>query len=112
MDNPDALLKYAVEQAVGHINHDRLDPQSALTKVAVDLQLNPNFIKRAAEAINVALTYNHMKTASDKAADFPIVDASQVVDHIYGQKEKTAGEFKAEQLSSYQSSEVAPKFDR
>lgn len=110
--NPDALLKYAVEQAVMHINHDRLEPQAALTKVATDLQLNHNFIKRAAEALNVALTYNHMKTATDKAADFPIVDAKQVVEHIYGQKEKTASEFKADSFSSNQSSEVTPKFDR
>lgn len=112
MDNPDALLKYAVEQVVMHINHDRLEPQAALTKVATDLQLNHNFIKRAAEAVNVALTYNHMKTASDKSADFPIVDAKQVVDHIYGKKEKTAGELRAERFSSNQSAEVAPKFDR
>jgi len=112
MDNPDALLKYAVEQTIQLINNDKLQPEAAVTKIARELELNPNFIKRAAEAINVALTYNHMKTATDKATDFPIVDAQNVVRSIFGEKEKTAGEYAADQFSTHQVGGVTPKFDR
>lgn len=112
MDNPDALLKYAVEQAIQLINSDKLQPEAAVTKIARELELNPNFIKRASEAINVALTYNHMKTAADKAADFPIVDAQNVVRSIFGEKEKTAAEYAAEQFSTHQVGGVTPKIDR
>lgn len=109
---PDALIKFAVETAVRYINSEGLAPQDAMTKTAKELQLNPNFIKRASEAINVALTYNHLKKAEDKAADFPIVDAQKVAQDIYGGKEKTASEFISEEFSSNQNEEIAPKFVR
>ncbi len=112
MQNPDALVKAAVQDIVTYIN-DGLSPQAATEKVAVELQLNHNFIKRASEAVNVALHYDHFKkNASDKSADFPIVDAQQVVNKVYGTKEKTASEFKSELFSSFQSEEIAPKFSR
>jgi hypothetical protein len=61
----------------------------------------------------VALHYNHFKKHPDaKADDFPIVDAQKVAEDIFGQKEKTASEFKSELFSSFQSEETSPKFAR
>ncbi|CAK0744904.1 conserved hypothetical protein [Gammaproteobacteria bacterium] len=112
MKNPDALVKFAVTDIVNQINIG-LTPQAATEKVAKELDLNPNFIKRAAEAINVALHYNHFKKHADaKADDFPIVDAQVAVENIFGAKEKTASEFRSELLSSFQSEEISPKFAR
>ena len=112
MDNPDALVKFAVQQIVHEINAG-MNPQDATEKVAVDLKLSPNFIKRASEAINVAPHYNHFKKhAEAKADDFPIVDAQKIAENIYGGKEKTAAEAKSELFSSFQSEETTPKFAR
>ncbi len=100
MDGPTLLLKYAVEEILQRINKEKLDPQAAVTKVAEDRQLNPNFIKRASEVINVALTYNHFKKhANSKDEDFPIVDAQKVVTDIFGKTEKTAAAKKSEWFS-------------
>ncbi|NBQ67449.1 MAG: hypothetical protein EBU46_00925 [Nitrosomonadaceae bacterium] len=112
MNGPESLIKFAVNQAVGYINHDKLDPQAALVKAAKELELNPNFIKRASEALNVALTYNHLKKAKDKAADFPIIDAAKVAEEIFGVVEKTTNTKKAEQFSSNQYPETTAKFAR
>ena len=112
MNGPESLIKFAVNQAVQYINHDKLPPQAALVKAAKELELNPNFIKRASEALNVALTYNHLKKAKDKAADFPIIDAAKVAEEIFGAEEKTVATKKAEQFSSNQYPETAPKFAR
>ena len=82
--NPDALVKFAVQDIIYKINNGDT-PQDATEKVARELELNPNFIKRAAEAINVALHYNHFKKHADaKAEDFPIVDAQKIADNLFG----------------------------
>lgn len=101
MDGPNLLLKYAVEEILQKINKESLDPQAAVTKVAEERKLNPNFIKRASEVINVALTYNHFKKhAAAKDEDFPIVDAQKVVADIFDKKEKTASQLKSEWFPS------------
>ena len=112
MQNPDALVKFAVQDIVNRINAGST-PQEATEKVARELDLNANFIKRAAEAVNVALHYNHFKKhAEAKADDFPIVDAQKIADNIFGEKEKTAAQTKSELFSSFQSEELTPKFAR
>ena len=112
MQTPDSLVKFAVHDIVYNIN-EGLSPQDATVKVAKALELNVNFIKRAAEAVNVALHYNHFKKHPEsKASDFPIVDAQKVAEAVYGGKEKTAGEYRSELFSSFQSPEVTPKFSR
>lgn len=110
--NPDTLVKFAVHDIVNQIN-DGMDPQAATEKVARELKLNPQFIKRASEALNVALHYNHFKKhAEARADDFPIVDAQKIADNIFGATEKTASEFRSELFSSFQSEEITPKFAR
>ena len=110
--NPDALVKFAVTDIVNKINAGST-PQEATEKVARELELNVNFIKRASEAVNVALHYNHFKKhANEKADTFPIVDAQVVTDNIFGKTEKTASQFKSEEFSSFQTTEITPKFAR
>lgn len=110
--NPDTLVKFAVHDIVTQIN-EGLDPQTAAEKVARELKLNPQFIKRASEALNVALHYNHFKkNASARADDFPIVDAQKIADNIFGATEKTASEFRSDLFSSFQTEEITPKFAR
>ncbi len=112
MENPDALIKHAVHDIVNEINSG-MTPQAATIKVARQLELNNNFIKRAAEAVNVALHYNHFKkNANAKAEDFPIVDAQKVAEEVLTLNTKTAAQFKSELFSSLQHDEVAPKFAR
>lgn len=97
MKEPIALIKSAVDQIVYEINKNKKSPHEATVKVAKQLDLNINFIKRASEALNVALTYNHFKkNPNNKEAEFPIVDAAKVAEEIYGKTQKTAEELKAE----------------
>lgn len=101
MKESNTLLKHAVDEIVRGINNDKLEPQAAVVKVAKELDLNVNFIKRACEVVNVALTYNHFKKHADaRDQDFPIVDAANVTKEIFGNKEKTAAELKAEWFPS------------
>jgi hypothetical protein len=56
-----------------------------LHKVAEEQKFTPPVIQRMAEAYNVSRTLAHMKRASgpDKAREFPIADASIVVERMY-----------------------------
>ena len=112
MSNPDALVKFAVHEIVTNINNG-LEPQAAAIKVAKELDLNHNFIKRSAEAVNVALHHNHFKKHPEaKADDFPLIDAAKVAEEIYNKNEKTASEYRSELFSSFQTPETTPKFSR
>ena len=100
MHDPNTLLKQAVTQITDEINTGGLEPEAAVTKVAKDLSLNHNFIKRASEAINVALTYNHFKKHADcRDIDFPIVDAGRVIKDIFGTEQPTVNQTKSAMFS-------------
>lgn len=93
---PLKLIKHALDSTIELINKGE-KPTVALEKVARALDLNPNYIQRTGEALNVALTYDHFKkNASDKAADFDIAQIPNVTKSIFGSKEKTIAEKKAE----------------
>lgn len=94
MDQAQNLVKTAVDATIKEIAKGKA-PTEALTKVSQELGLNSNFIQRAGEAINVALTFSHFKTASDKSTDFPIVDIPAVTKNSMTSKEKTLAEKKA-----------------
>ena len=95
---PNALVKYALSEIVQTINRGST-PQAALEKVSKDLDLNHNFIKRAAEATNVALHYNHFKRHPEsRDSDFPIADSGKAIKNIFGNKEKTASEYTSEKF--------------
>jgi hypothetical protein len=101
MKEPNVILKYAVEEIVHKINKEKMSPHDAVVKVAKELDLNPNFIKRATEVVNVALTYNHFKkNAESKDQDFPIVDSYKVAEEIFGHEDKTAAELRSEWFPS------------
>jgi|GEM_PF-4788354 len=109
---PDQLIKLAVSDIVENINTGD-SPQAATLKVAKELKLNHNYIKRASEAVNVALHHAYFKKHPDsKADDFETVDAQKVAEDIYGQKEKTAAEMNSELFSSFKSPVTVPKFAR
>lgn len=93
---PLKIIKHALASSIELINKGE-NPTNALEKVARELDLNPNYIQRTGEALNVALTYDHFKkNASDKAADFDIADTQAATKNIFGEREKTLVEKKAE----------------
>jgi hypothetical protein len=98
MEEPNILIKTALSDAVRHVN-EGMAPTEALKKVANDLDLNPNYIQRTGEALNVALHYKHFKTASDRSADFDIADIPKAVQETFTLTEKTAKQYEAEHFS-------------
>lgn len=95
MEQPNALVKIALSEAVTNINSGA-KPTEALKKVATELDLNPNYVHRVGEALNVALHYNHFKTAEDRSADFQIADIPAVVKDLFDGVEKTSNQKKAD----------------
>lgn len=92
---PLKLIKTALDSSISCITNGA-SPTSALEKVARDYSLNPNYIQRVGEALNVALHYNHFsKQASAKAEDFPVADIPAVTKNIFGGKEQTLAQKKA-----------------
>ena len=98
MEEPNILIKTALSDAVRHVN-EGMTPTDALKKVANDLDLNPNYIQRTGEALNVALHYKHFKTASDRSSDFDIADIPKAVQETFTLTDKTAGQYEAEHFS-------------
>jgi len=110
---PTQKLAEAVEETVQLINSGATSPQAALKKVAVEQNLGPKFIKRASEAINVALHYNHFReNPTQKEASFPITDAAQVVREIYGKTEKTAAQQTSDLITRHSSSSDNVNFSK
>lgn len=95
MEEPNILIKAALHEAVQKVN-EGMTPTEALKKVASELDLNPNFIQRTGEALNVALHYKHFKTASDRSHDFEIADIPKAVQDNFTVSEKTASEYISE----------------
>lgn len=89
---PLKLIKYALDTTVGLINSGE-GPTKALEKVARELDLNPDYIQRVGEALNVALHYNHFnKVAGDRSEDFAVANIPEVTSNIFSEKEKTAAQ--------------------
>jgi len=82
---PQKLVKFALDSTISLVNKGST-PTAALEKVARDLDLNHNYIQRTGEALNVALHYNHFKTASNKADDFVTADITAVTKNVFGEK--------------------------
>jgi len=113
MQDPNKLLKAAVDDIVHSINSDKLPPHAAVVKTARDMDLNVHFIKRACEVINVALTYEHFrKNAAARDVDFPIVDAQKVSAEIFPNAEPTINEKKSQWFSGAMVEEEVPNFRR
>ena len=111
MQDPNKLLKAAVDDIVHSINHEKLPAHAAVVKTAKEMDLNVHFIKRACEVINVALTYEHFrKNASARDTDFPIVDAQKVSAEVFNQPEKTANEKRSEAFAGSIVEESVPNF--
>lgn len=75
---PIKLVKHALDSSIALVKKGSA-PTEALQKVAKELDLNKEYIQRTGEALNVALTYNHFKTGSNKADTFPIADIPLVI---------------------------------
>lgn len=75
---PIKLVKHALDSSIALVKKGSA-PTEALQKVAQELDLNKEYIQRTGEALNVALTYNHFKTGSNKADTFPIADIPHVI---------------------------------
>lgn len=111
MDEPNILIKTALTEAVQKVN-EGMTPTSALKKVANDLDLNPNYIQRTGEALNVALHYKHFKTASDRSTEFEIADIPHVIQDVFSHTEKTAAEYVSENFSGNESSDYVFNYNR
>lgn len=112
-EEPNKLLKRAVSEITFNMNVNKLSPHDAVVKVAKDLELNVHFIKRASEAINVALTHFHFKKhAEARDEDFPIVDAKQVTEEVFNTSGKTENEKKAEWFSAVDVTDEVPDFNK
>jgi len=98
MEEPNILIKTALTEAVQQVNSG-VSPTEALKKVANELDLNPNYIQRTGEALNVALHYKHFKSASDRSAEFEIADIGKAIEDTFACTEKTAAEYAAENFS-------------
>lgn len=88
---PIKLVKHALDSSIALVKKGSA-PTEALHKVAKELDLNKEYIQRTGEALNVALTYNHFKTGSNKADAFPIADIPKVIKDSFSESpvEKTA----------------------
>jgi hypothetical protein len=82
-EEPNEIVKSALDEAVSLLNQGKYTPTEALRKVAESHDLNDRYIHRVGEALNVALSLKHFKTAADRAADFPIADIPGVVRDFY-----------------------------
>lgn len=111
MEEPNILIKSALSDAVQKVN-EGMTPSEALKKVAFDLDLNPNYIQRTGEALNVALHYKHFKTASDRSADFEIADIPKVIQDVFTVSEKTASEYVSEHFSGNESNDTVFNYNR
>jgi hypothetical protein len=111
MEQPNSLVKIALAEVVQKVNSGT-NPTDALKKVASDLDLNPNYIHRVGEALNVALHYNHFKTASDRSAGFAIADIPGTISSIFDKTEKTASEYISEHFPTSESNDEVFNFNR
>lgn len=92
---PLKIIKHALDSTIELINKGE-KPTIALEKVARELDLNPNYIQRTGEALNVALHLDHFKKASDRAGDFDVADIPSATKNIFGEKEVSLAQKKAE----------------
>ena len=111
MEQPNALVKIALNEVISTINTGA-SPTSALKKVATELDLNPNYVHRVGEALNVALHYNHFKKAEDRAAQFDIADIPGVVETIFNNAEKTDLQKKSETFATSTGEDVTFNYNR
>lgn len=111
MDEPNILIKSALSEAVQRVN-EGLSPTAALSKVASEMDLNPNYIQRTGEALNVALHYKHFKTASDRSVDFEIADIPQVIEDVFSRTEKTSAEYASDNFSGNEAHETVFNYNR
>ena len=111
MDEPNILIKTALTDAVQHVNSG-MPPTEALKKVANDLDLNPNYIQRTGEALNVALHYKHFKSAADRSTEFDIADISKAIEDTFTHTEKTAAEYASEHFSGGELTDTVFNYNR
>jgi hypothetical protein len=111
MEEPNILIKTALSEAVQKVNEGST-PTEALKKVAMDLDLNPNYIQRTGEALNVALHYKHFKTASDRSQEFEIADIPAVIKEAMTLEEKTASEIASDSFVSLDRDEEVFNYTR
>jgi hypothetical protein len=111
MEQPNSLVKIALAEVVQKVNSGS-NPTVALKKVATDLDLNPNYIHRVGEALNVALHYNHFKTASDRSSQFDIADIPTVVSSIFEGTEKTSSQYVADNFGKNEANDEVFNYNR
>lgn len=98
----------AIQDVCGAVK-DGCSPTEAVTKIAKDLQLTPNFIRLVSHGYNTGATTYQRENSDDilgKMAEFPLADADAVIAEIYPKevalpgREKDAGAVSAEYARS------------
>lgn len=83
----------AAERVVDLVNQGAT-PNDAMFKIASEVKLTPEFVRRLTEVFNTSRMLAHFSTAPpEKRADaFPLVDAAAVIARMYPRIEKPAGD--------------------
>lgn len=103
----------AIQDICEYVN-DGMHPTAATIKVAEEHSLTPNFIQLACTGYNTgATTFQREKAAGilEKMAEFPLVDTSAVLAHLYPSKPVTSGVLKEASAVSSEYSK-APKSNK
>lgn len=74
---------FNAHQLAGSYCNQGSSPTEALVKVANDVELNPEMVRRVSEMLNVSLTRNFLKSASDKTSTFPLADAESAIKQVF-----------------------------
>jgi hypothetical protein len=90
------LVKVA-QGVIASVRDDGLHPTDALIKQASEANLNPEEMRRVAEAYNVSRTLSHLqeKSGQDRLEEFPVADADAAIAKAFPDKAivKAAAEF-------------------
>lgn len=92
----------AAERVVDLVNQG-MAPNDAMFKIASEVKLTPEFVRRLTEVFNTSRMLAHFNTAPpEKRADaFPLVDAEVVIARMYPKVEKAASDNKIRRTSGF-----------
>jgi len=95
-------LMAAIEKTATIIN-DGMSPSSAIAKAAAEDRIPPGHIRLMVHAYNTGRTSRQRsegESALEKAADFPLADASEVLEQLYPSQVKTAAAIQSSTIIS------------
>lgn len=95
---------------VADLTNDGADPNEAISKVAMANQIPAGHVQLLVNAYNTGRTTAQRRSSDDlwsKVAEFPLADTSAILEKMFPDRVKTAGEIHREKVVSYEY-EVSP----